>query len=347
VSMSTGGVIDTLTHTRPWPVNRYLGRSTWAVTLIFTKVVEAGSFTVAARKLGVPKSTVSQKVSRLEERLGVRLLHRSTRQVRPTDIGAAYHDRCARAIAEIEEAELALTNAQQAPRGLIRMTAPVELAMNYLGPLIAEFVGLYPQVQVNVEVTPRVVDLLEEGVDLAIRINPVGSASLISRKLLAMERRLYASPAYLQARGQPKQPTDLKRHSCLWFPAESRAAEWTLFNATGKLAVPVSGPVAANNFTLLRDAAIAGAGIALLPTYLCRDAVHNGRLVPVLPEWKPEDVAVCLLFPMRRYLTSRLRAFIDFVAERLVPRMRESARILRQTSSCSSTASESGIGAKV
>src|SRR3954447_13741597 len=176
--------------------------------LIFAKVVETRSFTAAARKLGLPKSTVSQKVARLEERLGARLLHRSTRQVRLTDIGAAYHDRCASALAEIEEAELALTHMQQVPRGLIRMTAPVELGMNYLGSLIAEFVELYPQVQVNVDLTPRTINLLEEGVDLAIRASPVGDTNLISRKLLVMEKRLYASPAYVQARGQPSQPND-------------------------------------------------------------------------------------------------------------------------------------------
>ena len=286
--------------------------------LIFARVVEANSFTVAARKLGIPKSTVSQKVARLEERLGVRLLHRSTRQVRPTDLGAMYYDRCARAIQEIEDAELALTHAQQTPRGLIRMTAPIEFSMNFLGPLIAEFVRRYPQVQVSVEASARVVDLLEEGVDLAIRINLVGGASLISRKLLAMDRGLYASPSYVQERGRPKRPLDLKGHSCLCFPAESRGPEWTLFGTAGKRTVPVSGPVVANNFALLREAAIAGLGIALLPSYLCRDAVQKKQLVPVLPEWRPEDVAVYLLYPTRRQLTSRLKIFIEFLAERLV-----------------------------
>jgi DNA-binding transcriptional LysR family regulator len=285
--------------------------------LIFTKVVEAGSFTAAAKKLGLPKSTVSQKVARLEVRLGVRLLHRSTRQVRPTEIGAAYHDRCARSLAEIEEAELALTHAQQLPQGLIRMTAPVEFSMNYLGPLIAEFVGLYPQVQIDIEVTSRVVDLIEEGVDLAVRANPGPASSLISRKLLMMEKRLYCSPAYQGSRGQPREPADLKRHSCLSFPSEGRPAEWTLSSATGKMTLPVSGSVRANNFTVLRDAAIAGAGIALLPSYLCRDAIHHRQLVLVVPEWKPEDVPFCLVYPTRRYLSSRLRAFIDFAAERL------------------------------
>jgi len=291
--------------------------------IVFTKVVEAKSFTAAGEKLGLPKSTVSQKVARLEKRLGVQLLARSTRQVRPTNPGASYYERCVRAIAEIEEAELSLRQAHQAPRGLIRMTAPVEFSVNFLGPLIGEFVGQYPEVQVQVDATSRLVDLVEEGADLAIRVNLVGSPSLISRKVLAMHRGLYASPTYLKSKGKPKRPTDLGQHSCLWFQAGSRTPEWTLVSATGKRNVPITGPIAANNYSLLRDAAIAGAGIALLPSYLCRDAVGDKRLVPVLPEWKPEDVPLYLLYPTRRYLSSAVQSFMDFMAGRLASRQNQ------------------------
>ncbi|QIG92576.1 MULTISPECIES: LysR family transcriptional regulator [unclassified Bradyrhizobium] len=291
--------------------------------IVFARVVEAKSFTAAGEKLGLPKSTVSQKIARLEKRLGVQLLARSTRQVRPTDLGVSYYERCVRAIAEIEDAELALRRAHQAPRGLIRMTAPVEFSVNFLGPLIGEFVGQYPEVQVQVDATSRLVDLVEEGVDIAIRVNLVGSPSLIARKVLAMHRGLYASPGYLKNRGKPKQPTDLRRHSCLWFPTGGRIPEWTLVSATGKRNVPISGSIAANNYSLLRDAAIAGAGIALLPSYICRDAVSDKRLVPVLAAWRPEDVPLYLFHPTRRYLSSAIQSFMDFIASRLASRQNQ------------------------
>jgi DNA-binding transcriptional LysR family regulator len=286
--------------------------------LVFVRVVQAKSFTAAGRLLHMPKSTVSSRVSQLEERLGVRLLQRTTRSLGLTDAGAAYYDRCARIVADLEEAEQSLGEQASAPRGTLRLTAPVQFANTYLGQLIAGYRALYPEVSVDVLVTDRVVDLVEEGLDLGIRIGKLAASSLIARKLGIVENHLYAHPDYLARRGRPRSPKDLARHDCLVFSSPGHPNQWALVGPRGVAeTVTVTGPLVANNLNLVRDAAAGGMGIALLPLFSCAEQVELGGLSRVLPRWTGHDGGLHAVYPTGRHLSLKVRSFLDFLVEEL------------------------------
>ena len=279
--------------------------------LVFARVVQAGSFTAAARGLRMPKSTVSRKISELEERMGAQLLQRTTRALRLTEVGQAYYEHCARAVAEAEQAELAVTRLQTAPHGLLRVTTP--LSMGFLGPLISRFLRRYPEVRLEMMCTDRRVDLLEEGLDLAVRAGPLADSSLMARKLGSIERCVVAAPSYLAERGVPRTPKDLEKHDCLVFGAGSEGTPWTLYSGGRSLQVPVRARIVLNEPDMLRAVAVAGSGIALLPNVNPTEDFAAGRLQRLLPEWTSPGAPVHALYPSTRHHSPKVMAFVDFL----------------------------------
>jgi DNA-binding transcriptional LysR family regulator len=286
---------------------------------VFARVVELGSFTRAAEQLGVPKSTVSRAVARLEDRLGVRLLQRSTRALRLTEAGAAYHERIAAALRLIEDAEGEASHLQGAPRGTLRITAPYDVGAGVLAAIVARFTARYPEVRVDAVLTGRVVDLIAEGFDLAIRGGRLRDSSLIARNLGTVENRLFAAPAYLEARGQPASPEALRDHACVLFRPQNGTARWRLTGPAGAAEVEVSGPVGADDYSFIRAAVCAGAGIGLLPWFLCADDVAAGRLVRVLPRHEQTGASLYIVYPPTDHLPQRVAVFRDFLVENLTP----------------------------
>lgn len=290
--------------------------------LVFARVAEAQSFTKAGQRLGMPKSTVSLKIARLEERLGVRLLHRTTRKLGLTEEGAAFYERCRHVIEEIDDAERSVRQEAERPRGHLKITAPVEFGIAFLGSWVAEYLGLYPEVSLEIELTSRIVDLVEEGFDLAIRAGSVAKSSHIARRLGAVGRHLYASPDYLARRGTPSAPDSLETHACLGMHGRD-GQTWTLLGEGREIAVLLDCALVANSFALLRDAAIHDLGIAMIPDFICREAVAAGRLVRILPDWAPVPADIFVVYPTRRLVPPRVRSFLSFIEKRFAATARE------------------------
>jgi DNA-binding transcriptional LysR family regulator len=282
---------------------------------VFVRVVESRSFTGAGNDLGVPRSTVSRRVAQLEKRLGVRLLHRTTRRIELTDVGAAFFETCSRSIATIEEAEQMVLSAQATPRGRLRVTAPGDIGVNYLAPLVTRFLERFPQVRIDVELTQRVVDLVAEGFDIALRAGSLPDSSLIARRIGQTTRRLYASPAYLAAHGEPESPDALRDHACVLANDRRISPTWKLQGSNGEIEVPVGGPVNVNDFSFAKCAALAGAGIAFLPAFTCREEEKTGALRHILTGYRSDPGGLFLVYPSAQHLSATVRAFRDFVLE--------------------------------
>jgi DNA-binding transcriptional LysR family regulator len=283
--------------------------------VIFVQVVRSGSFAGAARALDMQRSGVSRKVAELEEHLGARLLQRTTRTLHLTDEGRIFYDHCVRALAELEEAEQALAGMHGTPRGLLRVTAP--LSFGFLGPIVGDFLGENPDVQIELLCTDRVVDLVEEGFDVAIRVGRLPDTSLIARRLGTLPRYVVASPRYLKGRARPRKPEDLTGHGCLTFG--SNRATWKLVSQGREVEVKVEGQLAVNDYGFLREAAVAGAGIAMLPDLDCIEAIREGKLERLLPEWTSEETPIHVLYPSTRHLSARVKAFVEYMQERMRP----------------------------
>ncbi|HVG61367.1 MAG TPA: LysR family transcriptional regulator [Hyalangium sp.] len=282
--------------------------------LVFAKVVQAGSFTLAARELRMPKSTVSRRVSELEERIGAQLLQRTTRKLRLTDAGKTYYEYCARIVAEAEEAELAVTRLQSAPHGLLRVTTP--LTFSFLGPLVAEFMKRHPDVQLELLCTDRRVDLMKEGFDLAVRAGPLADSSLTARKLGILESIIVAAPSYLKARGAPKSPRDLEKHDCILFGTQLERNTWTLYSGGKSVEVQVQARMAINEPDMLSALTQAGSGISLLPALHYAADIAAGRLQHLLPDWSSSGTPVHAVYPSTRHHSPKVKAFVDFLRER-------------------------------
>lgn len=278
---------------------------------IFGAVADAESFTGAAAHLGLPKSTVSRRVASLEKRLGVRLLQRTTRKVSLTDAGSAYHEAVKRALAELGEANAAVQERQTEPTGLLRMTAPADLAAMHLAELVAAFIDQHPGVRVEMASTNRIVDLVAEGFDFAFRAGELGESSLIARALARSELGLFASPAYLAERGVPESPADLADHRLVVFGASATRSRYRFDSAHGPVSVDVRGAVYADEFTFVLASLRHGVGIGPLPTTLVGPELESGRLVRVLPELHRRSAAFHLLYPSARYLPAKARLFRD------------------------------------
>ena len=275
--------------------------------LTFARVVRAGSFTAAARELGVQKSSVSRRVSALEEHLGARLLQRTTRALRLTDEGRVFYDHCQRALAELQDAEEALGGMGARPRGLLRITAP--LSFGFLGPIVAAFLQRWPEVEIELVCTDRVVDLVEEGFDVAIRAGKLPDSSLIARRVGSLPRFLVASPSYLRRRRTPRTPADLAAHDCVSFGA--RRSPWLLQSEGASIEVAVASRLLVNDYDLLRQTVVAGLGIGLIPEPDCVQPLADGRLKRVLPAWTGVETPIHAVYPSLRHLSSKVKAFID------------------------------------
>lgn len=287
---------------------------------LFARVVEAGGFSPAARELGQSKSSVSKRVARLEDRLGVRLLNRTTRRLSLTEAGEAFYAGCRRMLSEAEAAEEAVTYLAAAPRGTLRINAPMSFGQWHLAPALADFLRRCPELSVELVLDDREVNLVQEGFDVGIRIRELADSSLIARRLTLSRRVLCAAPAYLEARGRPERPEDLTRHDCLLYSYLSDPAVWTFRGRQGRRRVRVSSRLKANNGEALREAAGAGYGIAFLPTFIVGDAIRAGRLACLLAEWTGNTgVPIHVIYPAGRNLSPKVRVFVDFLAERFRP----------------------------
>jgi DNA-binding transcriptional LysR family regulator len=289
---------------------------------VFDRVVRAGSFSAAARDLGVSTAVVSRRVAALEARLGIRLLHRTTRRVALTDEGATYHESVVRILQEVEEAEAAASAGRVEPRGVLKVAMPASFGHRHIAPLVPKFALRFPQVELALQLSDRPVAIIEEGFDLGIRITELADSSLAARKLAPNRRVVCASPAYLKKHGAPRTPDELVRHNCLvptWEHDFSMA--WDYREPSGKRgSVRVRGHYACDNWEVLRDWALAGLGIALKSTWDVRDHLEDGSLVPVLPGYTfGTDVAIYAVYPHRRHLPAKTRAFIDFLADSFGP----------------------------
>ena len=282
---------------------------------IFARVVREESFTKAARALGLPKSTVSERVSRLEERLGVRLLERTTRHVRPTAAGAAYYERAARVVAEIEEANAAVTDIHRSPKGLLRVGSPLLFGHAFLGDFVAEFLVAHPEVEVELIVADRRFDVVEEGLDLAIHVIGPIEASLVARKIGSAERMCVASPSYLAQREAPVAPKDLLKHSCL-VSSNDRRATWVFSKEGRSESIVIQGRYSVNSVQLALNAALRGAGISVLPAFFCAEALRAGHLAPVLEDWSLGRSEIHVVYPGSRHLSARVRLFVDALIDR-------------------------------
>lgn len=286
---------------------------------VLIRVVEDGSLTAAADRLDLPKSSVSRTIARLESDLGVRLLQRTTRSLHLTDAGRQFYERVRRNLEDIEDAERALSEWQTSPRGHLRITMPVEFGMRFMGQVVAEFMQEHPQVSLEAELSARVVDLVEEGVDLGLRIGHFNDAQLIGRRLGQLRARFFASPDYIAHHGMPVTAADLVGHDFVLF----RQARENSFEVSRchvdepPLTLSVQGRMSSNNSHLQMDAVIAGLGMGLLPAFLADDAVTHGRLLPVLPDYAVGLGDLWAMTPSRAHMSSALRAFLDFLAERI------------------------------
>jgi DNA-binding transcriptional LysR family regulator len=283
---------------------------------VFTQVVTHGGFTAAAREMGLSRSAVSKHVMDLEAALGVQLLRRTTRQTSATDAGLAYFERCRAILAEIEEAESAIADAQEAPRGSLRVNAPMSFGTLHLGSAIADFMRQYRDVQIQLVLNDRFVDPIAEGFDITIRIAELEDSSLIARRIMPAHRVICASPGYLRDRGTPATADDLRRHDCLHYGYLATGAQWKLSGPGGDHWVPVKAVLCANNAEVLRDAALKDLGVALLPTFVAVAALKAGRLVAILVEYEAPPIGVYALYAPGRYLSAKVRVFVDFLAAR-------------------------------
>ena len=284
---------------------------------IFARVVEAESFSGAARALGLSKSAVSKRISRLEDRLGLRLLNRTTRRLSLTEGGAAFYQGCQRVVAEAEAAEQAVTHLASAPRGRLRVNAPMSFGVRHVSPALPEFLARYPELTIDLALNDRVVDLVEEGFDLGIRITPLADSSLVVRRLAPSRAVLSASPAYLETHGAPRWAAELEDRACLIYSYQAVGEGWHLTGPDGERRFKVLGPLRVNSGDAILAAALGGLGVALLPCFICGEDLRAGRLVRILPDWEsPPDRAVSAVYPAARHLSPKVRVFVDFLAER-------------------------------
>ncbi len=285
---------------------------------VFVNVVDEGSFTAAADKLNLSRPVVSKYISRLEERLGARLLNRTTRRLSLTEAGRIFYDRSRVGLQEIEEAQLEISRLQESPRGVLRVNSPMSFGIAHLAPLVAEFTTRYPDVSVDMNLDDRQVDVVEEGYDVSVRIAEMPDSSLVARRVAACRHAVVASPSYLQKHGTPRTPDDLREHNILSFSYQASANVWHFIGPDHKpVAVPVTGTVQMNNSLALRNALLGGVGIMRTPTFVVGNDIQQQRLIRLLPKFQAPEVSIFLVYPQRRHLSPKVRAFVDFIAQEI------------------------------
>lgn len=283
----------------------------------FTRVVDAGGFAAAAREMGLSRSVVNKYVITLENEIGTQLLRRSSRQVSPTDAGAAFYDRAVSIINELDEAFAAVTQLQEQPRGNLRINGPMTFGTMHLAPTVAEFMALYPDIHVELVLNDRFVDPIEEGFDVTVRIaDPKVSTSLITREIVGIRRVLCASPSYLVAHGEPSNPRELRQHRCLHYGYQETGNQWKLTGPMGESSAQIHCMMWSNNGDALKQAALRDQGIALLPTFVVGDELQTGRLRTLLSDWQPPDIRLSALYPRHRHLSAKTRLLVEYLVNR-------------------------------
>lgn len=282
---------------------------------VFVKVADTGSLSAAARILDMSNPSVTRHIADLEAYLHARLLNRTTRRISLTDTGTAYLERSRQVLFDLDEAAMAAGNSAANPSGILRINVPVSFSVNHLGRALPLYAERYPNVVLDVSLSDRIVDLVDEGYDLAIRIGKLHGQSLVARKIAPARILLCAAPTYLAKNGWPQHPTDLKNHACLNYAYSTPRDEWRFERDGGAFAVQVKGGLSTNNGDLLREAAIAGMGIIRQPSFIVGDDVRAGRLVTLLPEYRNETLSIYAIYPSRRHLSAKVRTFVDFLGE--------------------------------
>jgi DNA-binding transcriptional LysR family regulator len=287
----------------------------WLAMEAYVRVVEAGSFVAAAERMGLSTSSLSRLIADLEQHLGVRLLNRTTRRLSLTESGQAYYERCVALLADLAEAEALAGQSAAEPRGTVRLTCSYAMAEQRVAPAIARFVERHSEVKFELVVSDRTVDLVEEGFDLAIRVGAVGSDRLVARRLGSMTLFLCASPSYLERHGAPRAPEDLAGHNALTYAYASSPKVWQFTGPDGRThEVRVTGSLHANSGDALKSAAVGGLGLVYEPDFLVGDALRQGLLVRVLPEFAGATGDIWAVYPSRRHLSLKIRLFVDFIA---------------------------------
>jgi len=283
--------------------------------MVFAQVVQSSSFSKAADVLGMSKSSVSKKVSFLEDRLGVRLLNRTTRKLSLTEVGQVFYERCERIMSEAEEAELAITRLQDEPRGHLKLSVPVSFGVMHLGKPMAEFMKRYPDLSVDISLNDRFVDIVDEGFDMALRIGRLADSSLIARKVGSTRLMITASPDYWKEHGKPNHPKELENHNCLSYTLARDAGQWGFVEEGKEFSVKLGGNIKANNGNIVRDLAVSGAGVAGSPAFIVGRDVAEGLLEVALENFEMEAVNIYAVYPHNRHLSAKVRLFVDFLKE--------------------------------
>ena len=283
----------------------------------YVAVIDGGSFAAAASRLDVSRAMVSKQVQKLEEHLGTRLMNRTTRRLSMTETGRAFYERSAQIVADVEEAEQIAGRMTRTPQGVLRVTIPLSYGQHRLAAILGAYTQAYPLVQLDIALSDRKVDLVEEGFDVAIRIGALPQSDLIARKLGEAHSIVCASPGYLAAHGTPQAPGDLSEHACLSYSLSSSGHDWRLESASEQVVVPVNGPMKADNGDIIRLAAVAGAGIAFQPHFIVGEDLAAGRLVQLLPEWRSAALGIHAVYPSRKHLSAKVRTFVDFIVAAL------------------------------
>lgn len=285
----------------------------------FMAIVEGGSFTAAAEQLGLSRAAVSKQLMGLEDRLGVRLLNRTTRRCSMTEVGTAYYERCRQILADLDEAEREAGQTGMRPRGVLKVNAPVTFGTMHLAPALPELLAAWPDMSVELALNDRTIDLLDEGFDVAVRIGRLADSSLIARRLAPCRFVCCAAPAYLAAHGTPRHPGELAGHECLLYSYTAGRDGWEFTGPAGPLTVKVKGRLTANNGEALLAAAAAGLGISLSPTFMVGDELVSGRLVAILRDYPVPERGIHAVWAPGRHLSAKIRTFVDFLARRFAP----------------------------
>jgi len=282
---------------------------------LFRRVIEVGSFSAVARETGHSQPTVSRSVSELEQRLGTKLINRNTREINMTDAGKQYYDYCIRSLDDLSEVEANIRNDQSQLVGTLRVNSPITFGRMEIVPRLWDFYEQYPDLNIDLMMDDHYVDLVKEGVDVSIRIGPMSDSSLVSRKICDSPRLIIASQAYIDQHGEPESLDDLKRHNCIVYTLLTTHNEWHFNGPNGEQSIRVKGRFSTNNPDTMREAVIAGVGIAVTPVWLVKDYLDKHNLKTLLPEYTPTAFEVHALYPQRRYLTARVRTFIDYLVK--------------------------------
>ncbi len=284
---------------------------------MYVAVVDGGSFSAAAEQLGISRAMASKQVQQLVEHLGTRLLNRTTRRLSMTETGRAFYERSVQIMSDVDEAEQVAGQMTRRPQGVLRVTIPLSYGQHRLAGILGDYAQAYPQVQLDISLSDRKLDLVEDGLDVAIRIGAMAQSDLIARKVGAERSVVCASPAYLARHGAPLTPAELARHACLGYTLSGSGAQWQLEGPGEPVSIAISGPIRADNGDILRLAALQGAGILFQPHFIVGDDLAAGRLLRVLPDWQSAELGVYAVYPSRKHLSAKVRTFVDFVAAAL------------------------------